>query len=175
MLVSFLNVHFALVPGPNSWSPVCFLFPQCPHMPMLVYTKRRPSITEPALPMEPRTQPPDIRLRSHSTSRLRSPQVSLSPPGGRPSAQEVPIADTPLPARQPCVRADSLVVQQRAKRPCRVSLEGPQAGSQGHGLGHTQAPPKYPEENTRPAVSKALADNSQMPLQTPGKNVPRCP
>ena len=173
--LSFLNVHFALVPGPNSWSPVCSLFPQRPHMPMPVYTTRRPSIPEPALLMEPRTETPDMRLRSHSTSRLRSPKVSLSPPGGPPGAQEVPIADTPQPARQPCVRADSLVVQQRAKRPCRVSLEGPQAGSQGHGLGHTQAPPKYPEENTRPAVSNALADNSQMPLQTPGKKCAQMP
>ena len=148
---------------------MCSLFPQRQHMPIPVYTTRRPSIPEPALPMEPRTQPPDIRLWSHSTSHLRSLQVSLSRAGGPPGAQEVPIADTPQPARQPCVRADSLVVQQRAKRPCRISHEGPQAGSKGHGLGHTQAPPKYPEENTRPTVSNALADNSQMPLQTPGK------
>ncbi|KAM8932536.1 protein FAM90A20-like [Lycaon pictus] len=134
-----------------------------------------PSIPESALLMQPRTETPDIRLRSHSTSRLRSPQVNLSSTGGPPGAQEVPITDTPLPARQPCVRVDSLVVEQRAKRPCRVSLEGPQAGSKGHGLGHTQAPPKYPEENTRPAVSNALADNSQMLLQTPGKKCAQMP
>ena len=125
--------------------------------------------------MKTHTETPDETVQSHSTSPLSSPKVSLSPPGGPPGAQEVPIADTPQPARQPCVRADSLVVQQRAKRPCRVSLEGPQAGSQGHGLGHTQAPPKYPEENTRPAVSNALADNSQMPLQTPGKKCAQMP
>ena len=57
----------------------------------------------------------------------------------------------------------------------RVSLEGLQAGSQGHGLGHTQAPPKYPEENTRPAVRNELADNSQMPLHTPGKKCAQMP
>ena len=85
------------------------------------------------------------------------------------------MADTPQPGRQPFVRADSLVVQQRAKRPCRVSLEGPQAGSQDHGLGHTQAPPKYHEENTRPTVSNPLANNSQMPLQTPGKKCVQMP
>ncbi|CAD7680736.1 unnamed protein product [Nyctereutes procyonoides] len=167
--LSFLSLHFALVPRPNSCSPVCSLFPQSPHMPMPIYTTRRPSIPEPALLMQPRTETPDMRLQSHSTSPLSSPKVSLRPPGGPPVAQEVPIADTPQLARQPCVRAHSLLVQQRAKRPCRVYLEGPQAGSKGHGLGHTQAPPKYTEENTRPNVSKALADNSQMPLQTPGK------
>ena len=84
--LSFLSVHFALVLGPNSWSPRCSLFPQCPHMPMPVYTTRRPSIPEPALLMEPRTQPPDIRLWSHSTSHLRSLQVSLSRAGGPPGA-----------------------------------------------------------------------------------------
>ncbi|CAK7295956.1 Protein FAM90A17 [Vulpes lagopus] len=137
-------------------------------MPMPVYTTRRPSIPDPALLMQPRPETPVMRLQCHSTSPLSSTKVSLSPPGGPPGAQEGLIADPPQPARQPCVRADSLVVQQRAKRPCRVSLEGPKAGSKGHGLGHTQAPPKYPE-NTHPAVSNALADNSQMPLQTPGK------
>ena len=125
--------------------------------------------------MKTHTETPDETVQSHSTSPLSSPKVSLSPPGGPPGTQEVPIADTPQPARQPCVRADSLVVQQRAKRPCRISHEGPQAGSKGHGLGHTQAPPKYPEENTRPAVSNALADNSQMPLQTPGKKCTQMP
>ncbi|KAM8932533.1 putative protein FAM90A14 [Lycaon pictus] len=146
-----------------------------PHMPMPVYTTRRPSIPEPALLKQPRTENPDIRLWSHSTSPLTSPKVSLRPLGGLPGAQEVPIADNPQPARQPCVRADSLVVQQRAKRPCRDSLEGPQAGSKGHGLGHTQAPPKYPEENTRPTVSNTLADNCQKPLQTPGKKCAQMP
>ncbi|CAK7314875.1 Putative protein FAM90A5P [Vulpes lagopus] len=146
-----------------------------PHMPMPVYTTRRPSLPEPSLPMEARTENPDVSVQSHSTSPLSSPKVSLSPPSGPPGVQEMPAADTPQPARHPCVRADSLVVQQRAKRPCRVSLEGAQAGSRVHGLGHTQAPPKYPEENTCPAVSNALADSSQMPLQTPGKNCAQMP
>ena len=173
--LSFLNVPFALVPRPHSWCPVCSLFPQRPHMPMPVYTTRRPSIPEPSLPTEARTENPDVRVRSHSTSPLSSPKVSLSPPSGPPGVQEMPVADTPQPARQPCVRADSLVVQQRAKRPFPVSLEDPQAGTKVHGLGHTQAPPKYPEENTCPAVSNALADNSQMALQTPGKNCAQMP
>ena len=154
---------------------MCSLFPQRPHMPMPVYTTRRPSIPEPSLLTEARTENPDVRVRSHSISPLSSPKVSLSPPSGPPGVQEMPVADTPQPARQPCVRADSLVVQQRAKRPFPVSLEDPQAGTKVHGLGHTQAPPKYPEENTCPAVSNALADNSQMALQTPGKNCAQMP
>ncbi|CAK7296026.1 Putative protein FAM90A20P [Vulpes lagopus] len=125
--------------------------------------------------MKAHTETPDETVQSHSTSPLSTHKVSLSPPGGPPGAQEVPVADTPQLARQPCVRANSLVVQQRAKRPCRASLEGPQAGSQGHELGHTQALPKYPEENTCPAVSNALADKCQMPLQTPGKKCAQMP
>lgn len=84
--------------------------------------------------MQPRTEAPDMRLWSHSTSPLSSPKVCLRPPGGPPDAQEMPTADTAQPARQPCVRADGLFVQLRSKRAFRVSHEGPQVGSKVHGL-----------------------------------------
>ena len=80
--------------------------------------------------MKAHTETPDDTVQSHSTSPLSTHNDSLSPPGGPPGAQEVPVADTPQLARQPCVRANSLVVQWRPKRPCRASLKGHQAGSQ---------------------------------------------
>ena len=75
--------------------------------------------------MKTHTETPDETVQSHSTSPLSSPKVSLSPPGGPPGAQEVPIADTHQPARQPCVRADSLGVQQSLPRGAPGWLPGP--------------------------------------------------
>ena len=78
--LSCLNVHVAFVPRLNSWCLMCSLFPEHPHMPMPVYTTRRPSIPEPSLPMKAHTETPNMRVRSRSTSPLSSPKVSLCPP-----------------------------------------------------------------------------------------------
>ena len=173
--LSCTNVHFALVPRSNSWCPMSFLFPQRPHMLMPVYTTRRPSIPEPALLMQPRTETPDRRLQSHSTSPPRSPKVSLRPPGGLPGAQEVPTADPPQPARQPCVRAHSLVVQQRAERPCIVSLEGPRLAPRAMGW---DTPRHHPSVLRRTPIPLSATHWQTIPKCTSrlqARNVPRWP
>ena len=173
--LSFLNVHFALMPGPNSWSPVCSLFPQRPHMPMPVYTTRRPSVPEPALLMEPRTDNPVVSVRSHSMSCLRSPNASLSPSGGPPCAREMPIADTPQPARQPCVRPDSLVYRGEPRRPAECPSRFPRLAPRAMSWDTPRHHPSILRRTPVPLSATHWQTIPKCPSRLQARNVPRCP
>lgn len=154
---------------------VCCLFPQRPHRPMPVYTAKRTSVLEPHLTWEPPTQPPDVTAGKHSASPLGSPAGGLIPPGAPRDARHGMTTDTPHLACPPFGSKGGPVAHLTENRSRGESLEGPQAASKAHGVGHAQARAKGPEENSHPNASNGMVQTSQIHPKTPSKRRAQIP